>query len=326
LFVRTLNGLLRSGCRKWFRRGAFALGIVLVLWLTVSFAVAYRLTHRPRPRFEERAPRVAWGTLEDHRIKTRDGEDLGAWFLNGDDELPFVLLLHGNKGSRWNSLTRAEIFASQGWGVLMISLRAHGDSSGDFHDVGLSARRDVAAAVEFLEARRPGRPIVVMGTSLGAATAVFAAEELGRRVKGYILESPYKDLKTAVWNRTDTYLPPVLSHAGYLGLRAVGPLFLPNLDEISPMKAIGGIPNDVPVLILAGDADRLARPFEAHALFSQVESHGKLVFFPGAEHHNLPESAPELFRRTLLEFCSELGSATRPIKLPSAAVQRTVGG
>ncbi|HEX3448809.1 MAG TPA: alpha/beta fold hydrolase [Isosphaeraceae bacterium] len=225
------------------------MGTVLVLWLTVSFAVAYRLTHRPRPRFEERAPRVAWGTLEDHRIKTRDGEELGAWFLKGDDDLPIVLLLHGNKGSRWNSLTRAEIFASQGWGVLMISLRAHGDSSGDFHDVGLSARRDVVAAVEFLEARRPGRPIVVMGTSLGAATAVFAAEELGQRVKGYILESPYKDLKTAVWNRTDTYLPPALSHAGYLGLRAVGPLFLPNLDEISPLKAIGGIPNDVPVLI-----------------------------------------------------------------------------
>ena len=223
MFVPALNGFLRSGSRKWFRRGAIAMGTVLVLWLTVSFAVAYRLTHRPRPRFEERAPRVAWGTLEDHRIKTRDGEDLGAWFLKGDDDLPIVLLLHGNKGSRWNSLTRAEIFASQGWGVLMISLRAHGDSSGDFHDVGLSAQRDVVAAVEFLEARRPGRPIVVMGTSLGAATAVFAAEELGRRVKGYILESPYKDLKTAAWNRTDTYLPPVLSHAALSGIESRRP-------------------------------------------------------------------------------------------------------
>ena len=111
----------------------------------------------------------------------------------------------------------------------------------------------------------------------------------------------------------------------YLGLRAVGPLFLPNLDEISPLKAIGGIPHDVPVLILAGDADRLARPFEAHALFSQVESHGKLVFFPGAEHHNLPESAPELFRRTLLEFCSEIGSAPRIIRVPSDAGRRTAG-
>jgi len=145
-----------------------------------------------------------------------------------------------------------------------------------------------------------------MGTSLGAAAAVFAAGELGRRVHGYILESPYQDLKTAVWNRTDTYLPPVLSHVAYLGLRTVSPIFLPNLDEISPVTAISGIPNDVPVLILAGAIDRLARPGEAQALFSQVAAHGELIFFPTADHHNLPESAPDLFKRTLLEFCRKI--------------------
>jgi alpha-beta hydrolase superfamily lysophospholipase len=313
------DGSPRSGSRKWLRKGASLLGIVVVLWLTVSLAVAYRLTHRPRPRFEERAPRVAWGILEDQRIKTSDGQEVGAWFWNGDDNLPIVLLLHGNKGSWWNSLRTAEIFASQHYGVLMISLRAHGDSSGEFHDVGFSARYDVVAAVAFLEARRPGRPVIVMGTSMGAAAAVFAAGELGRRVQGYILESPYQDLKTAVWNRIDTYVPPVLSHAAYLGLRAVGPVFLPNMDEISPLKAIGGIPNDVPVLILAGAADRLARPFEAQALFIQVALHGKLVFFPDADHHNLPESAPALFKRTLLEFCGKIGSDARDITLPNVA-------
>ena len=126
------------------------------------------------------------------------------------------------------------MFASEGYAVLMISLRAHGDSSGDYHDVGFRLRRDVWAAVEFLEARRPGRPIVVMGTSMGAAAAVFAASELGHRVQGYILESPYQDLKTAAWNRTDVYLPPVLSHAAYLGLRAVGPLFSPTWMRFHP--------------------------------------------------------------------------------------------
>ena len=58
------------------------------------------------------------------------------------------------------------------------------------------------AAVEFLERHRPGKPIVVLGASLGAAAAVFASGELAHRVQGYILESPYKDLKTAVRNRS----------------------------------------------------------------------------------------------------------------------------
>jgi uncharacterized protein len=129
-------------------------------------------------------------------------------------------------------------------------------------------------------------------------------------VQGYILESPYQDLKTAAWNRTDVYLPPVLSHAAYLSLRAVGPFFLPNLDEISPLKTISGIPNDVPVLILAGDVDRLARPAEARALYHQVAAHGRLVVFPGAGHHDLSGSAPDLFKRTLLEFCREVKEKT----------------
>lgn len=123
----------------------------------------------------------------------------------------------------------------------------------------------MVAAVEFLEHKHPGRSIVVMGVSLGSAAATFASRELGHRVHGYVLESPYQDLKTAVWNRTQAYLPPVLAEIGYAGLRLCGPLFLPRLDDISPILAIDGIPTDVPVLILSGADDPLATPAEAEA-------------------------------------------------------------
>ena len=208
--------------RRRLRRWIIAVLTVLIVWLLVSSVVAFCLTRRPRARFEEPAPSVAWGPLEDHRITTRDGQEIGAWFV------------------------------------------------------------------------------------MGAAAAVFAAGELGHRIQGYILESPYQDLKTAVWNRTEVNLPPVLSHAAYAGLRIVGPLFLPDLDKISPLNAIAGIPNDVPVLILAGDADRLARPEEAQALYHEVAAHGRLLLFPGAGHGNLFGSAPSLYARTVLEFCGEI--------------------
>jgi uncharacterized protein len=59
---------------------------------------------------------------------------------------------------------------------------------------------------------------------------------------------------------------------------------------------------DVPVLILAGSADRMARPEEARALYARVASHGQLVFMPAAGHGDLLGSSPELYSRTVLDF------------------------
>ena len=79
--------------------------IVLALWLIVSWAVAYRLTRRPHPWFAEPVPSVAWGEVEAHRLRSRDGHELGAWLVRGKDEAPSVLLLHGNGGAGGNAST-----------------------------------------------------------------------------------------------------------------------------------------------------------------------------------------------------------------------------
>lgn len=308
LFAARLRAIAsRQRVRRLLVTGA----ILLVAWLAISSLVAYKLTHRLEARAEESLPSAAWAKLESLRLETKDGQTIGAWFTAGRADALSVLVIHGHKGRRGNSLTRAELFASWGHPVLMITLRAHGDSTGEFDDIGFSARHDVIAAVEFLESRHPGRPVIIDGNSMGAAAAVFAARELGRRAGGYILESPYRDLRTAVWNRVDNALPPVLDLAAYAGLNLVAPFFLPHLDEISPLKAIAGIPEDVPVLILSGSGDHLAHPEEARALHERVASHGRLVSFPGAGHGDLLNARPELYRAAVREFCTEVERATR---------------
>lgn len=293
-------------------RSVRLLAIVVGLWLIVSFCVAYGLTRRPRAWFAEPAPVVRWAKFENRRIQTRDGHELGAWFARGRADAPSVLLLHGNGGSRRNSLDRAEVVATSGCSVLLVSLRAHGDSSGDFNDIGLSARHDVIAAVEQLEQLRPGRPIVIHGASMGAAAAVFAAEELAHRVHGYVLECPYQDLKTAVRNRTRNSLPPLLDWVAYEGLLLVSPLVLPELVKISPVEAIARMPEATPVLILAGGRDRRARPEEARAILNAVRSHGTLAVFDGADHVRLHVTEPARYRRTLLEFIAQLPPTEQP--------------
>ncbi len=317
-------GKVRLKPRPRLKRLLGFLLVVAVLWLVVSSAVTYRLTRRTHPRAHEPVPQITWGKIEAERLKTSDGEELGAWFIDRPDQAPSVLLLHGNNGNRGHALSRAKLLVSHGYAVLMVTLRAHGDSTGEYNDIGWGAQKDVLAAVEFLETRRPGRSLLISGNSLGSAAAVFAAKELGSRVQGYVLESPYRDLKVAVWNRVDNALPPLLSHVVYAGMRTVGPLFLPHIEQISPLEAVSGIPGDVPVLILAGEADRHARLHEARALFAVVESHGKLVLFPGAGHGNLFDSSPELYERTVLDFCREVSGGQPRVERASNAA-REVG-
>lgn len=299
------------------RRVVVTTTILVVVWLGISALVVYKLTHRLSARADEIAPTPAWGRLESHRLKTADGEDVGAWYVDGRPDAPGVLVVHGHKGKRANSLSRAELFASWGYAVLMITVRAHGDSSGDRDDIGYGARNDVVAGVSFLESRRPGRPVLVDGTSMGAAAAIFAGHQLGERVRGYILESPYRDLRTAVWNRVEVALPPILDLAAYAGLNLVAPIFLPHLDEIAPIKAIAGIPENVHVLIISGTGDLLARVEEARALHEKVAGHGRLVLFPGSGHGDLFGSRPALYRRTVREFCGEVIEAVRHGSSPS---------
>ena len=289
--------------RRRLKRSLRIFAYLLTIWLLVSWAVAYRLTHRRHRPFAEPVPVVAWVKLEPHRFSTGDGHEIGAWYAQGRrPEAPSVLLIHGNGGNRAHCLARAELLASEGCSVLLISLRAHGDSTGEFNDIGYGARNDVVAAVDFFERRRPGSPIVILGTSLGGAAALFAAKDLGHRVHGYILESPYQDLKRAVRNRTENELPPILDWLAYRGLLTVAPLVLPHLDQISPLDAIRNIPDDVPILILAGENDISARPDEAQALFDRVQSHAELHVFPKAGHLQMMQTDPARYRRAVLDL------------------------
>lgn len=184
--------------------------------------------------------------------------------------------------------------------ALAISLRAHGDSTGEINDFGWSARHDVVAAVAFLQQECPQQPIYIVGRSLGAATAIFAAGERGGKIAGYFLEQPYKDLKSAVWNRLQNHLCPVLDRLAYCGLWLWAPVFLPvDPDQVSPYDHMAEIPGNVPVVIITGSTDRHAHLDDVTALFDRVRLHAKLVVFEGAAHVSLDGYDPQLYRSNL---------------------------
>ena len=299
------NPAKTSKWRKRLTRLLAVTGVAACLWLVLSYAAVYRLTRRAGPVRPEPVPDLTWGQPSPTRLTTADGQELGAWFIEGRTDRPVVLLLHGNGGCRSACLGEAELASGAGCPVLTVTHRAHGDSTGEVNDFGFSGRHDVVAAVDWVGGRFPGRPVVVWGQSLGSAAAVFAAADLGDRVSGYILECPYQDLRTATRNRTRHYLPWGVEWVAYQGLSVAASVVLPHPDEISPLTAAARMPRAARVLVLAGGADRRATPAEAAAIVEALGDRAKLIVIDGGDHLGLAAADPVGYRAAILDFLKD---------------------
>jgi dienelactone hydrolase len=89
---------------------------------------------------------------------------------------PAVVLVHGFSSDRVNSSALARRIAQNGYGVLAIDVRGHGENRNSFLESqsGNGLREDVKNAVEFLRNSSlvDGSRIVVMGHSMGASAAL----------------------------------------------------------------------------------------------------------------------------------------------------------
>jgi pimeloyl-ACP methyl ester carboxylesterase len=312
--------------RKRLRRAASGLLLMLALWLGSSAVVTWKLTRRNVAPFAEPCEDVSWAQIEGHRLTTCDGHQIGAWLVRGAPEKGCVLLLHGNGRCRTAMQNVIRILVPEGLTVMSISLRTHGDSTGEINDFGLGARHDVVETVRFLEAEFPERPIYIVGRSLGAAAALFAADDLfvpgansavdeaQSRVAGYLLEQPYTDLDSATWNRLQRCLPPVLDRVAYGGMRCCAAALFPvDLAAVAPADHLSSIPKNVPITFIAGSADAHARLDEVREMYRQVADHARLIVFDGAGHVDLDLYDPDLYRQTLLEVVGlTKGAKTQP--------------
>ncbi len=289
--------------RRSWRRRLFRVVLTLVLlYFSITGAVAWKLTRRTA-RIVERLPSIPGLVVEEHRLATSDGQEIGSWLFPSAERPVAVLFLHGNGSNRTRFLPLLQSINARGYPVLGVTLRAHGDSTGDTNDIGYSASRDVVAAVSFLRTRFPQHRIVVAGQSLGAAAAIFAARGNGTNVSGYFLEAPYLDLRRAVWNRCNRYLPRGASHLAYAGMWAWSDVFLPTkLDLIRPIDHTAEIPPSLPVTFITADRDRHCQLDEVQAHYERVRSHAKLVVLPSASHARLARTHPEQYMEALVEL------------------------
>lgn len=200
-------------------------------------------------------------------IDTADGEKLVAWYVPAAEGRPVVLYFHGNGGALVHRIRRFRGLIANGNGLVALSYRGYGGSSGSPTEEGLLA--DAAAAYAFAVARYPAQRIAVFGESLGTGVAIWLAGE--KPVARVLLQAPYTSIID-------------VAAAAYPFL----PVWLLLKDRYRSDERVGRV--NAPVLVIHGERDRVVPIEYGERLYALIRAPKKFVRFPEGGHVDLDQN------------------------------------
>jgi uncharacterized protein len=234
-------------------------------------------------RIDYGSPRALGLEATDVQIAGPDNTALHGWWLPAAGPAKgSVLHLHGNAANVSNHLPLIAWLPRAGWHVLMLDYRGFGRSQGKPSLNGVVA--DARAALAWMRTQRHV-PIVVLGQSLGGATALRAVANDSAEVKLVIADAAFA-----------SYRGIARDALGVLGWAAAPALLgLPGTPD-DPVTAAASL--DVPLLVLHGTHDRVIPHHHGKALFAAAREPKQWLEVQGGDH--LDALAREPVRRQLL--------------------------
>lgn len=247
----------------------------MLKWLLIIVVVGYGgllllvyLGQRALQYFPERArtPPAAAGLPEAEEVvlDSSGGERVIVWHIPPRGEKPVVLYFHGNGGSLRGRVDRFRALAADGTGLIALSYRGYGGSSGRPTEKGLID--DALAAYAFAAARYPASRLALWGESLGTGVAVALAAQ--KPVGRIVLESPF------------TSIADIAAQIYWFF-----PVRLLIKDSYRSDLLIGTV--TAPFLILHGDKDSIVPITLGDQLYKLITAPKRFVRFPGAGHNEL---------------------------------------
>jgi uncharacterized protein len=258
---------------RWSAIGGTALAAVVCLVVVIELpSVAAGGLLYPLRRLPARAaPRGCESVALDG-----EGVELMGWRCRATGPRRGTLVfLHGvadNRGSVAGIFPR---FVSQGLDVVAYDSRAHGESTGTICTYGYWEKADLRKVLDTL----PPGPIVLLGTSLGAAVALQEAAD-DRRVTGIVAAEVFSDLRTVARERAPRVLTEGTIRRAFAIAEERGRF---HVDSVSPVLAATRI--HVPVLLIHGAEDTDTTPDHSRRVFAALEGPKQLILVEGARHN-----------------------------------------
>jgi uncharacterized protein len=278
----------------------------LMLYVADSAASSWTHPHRNVPAM---TPAEVGLDYEDVALFTEDGLHLAAWYVPSHNRAA-VIIVHGLGGNRAGDLDLARALADRGYGLMLLDLRAHGDSEGEVSTLSPHEVRDVRAAVQYLQQRPDVDPerIGIHGSSLGAAVAIMSAAEIDD-LHAVVADSGFASIDWVVQNqfekleRVPKWMAPIVVA---LGSRQAGV----DAAEMAPIRQVARI-SPRPLLIVHGDRDETFLLKNATMLAAAAGDSAQLWIRPGVGHVRSSAPNPAEYPQRIGDFFDQtLGADT----------------
>lgn len=254
----------------------------------------------------------------DLTIEARDRKKLHAClFPNGQSE-QFVLLLHGYHSSpAYDFGAIAQFYLRCGYGLLLVTQRAHGKSEGRLITYGAKERYDCRDWCVELSRRYPGSAIMLHGISMGGATAILCADTgLPENVKGIVDDCGYTNPLEEIAHvaKTSLHLPHFIIHFINLYSLLLAHCSLKTLSVAETAAACS-----LPKLFIHGEADTFV-PYEMGRQNYQAAAEPKrFVGIPEARHAMSYFTDRKTVEAELAHFAEQTIGRARPSAEPDTA-------
>ncbi len=295
---------------------AFVALCAALLYVSVRLAcVAPRLTERTIPRAIARSSVRAYSDevmrgvalvralpFERVSVSSFDGLRLSGRWLPAEHAVGTALFFHG-----WRSLAEldfsvaAEFYRSLGLNLLLVDQRGQGKSEGTFMTFGVREHRDVQPWLEWIGKQCPGKPVLLAGLSMGAATVLMAAADpMPDTVRGVLADCGFttpKAIFTSVLRRRHLPARLILTPVNWLTRVVAG--F--DMEECSTLEAMRR--TRLPVLLIHGEVDRFVPCEMSRENYAACASADKTLFtVPGAPHGGSYLVDPAGYEKTVRAF------------------------
>lgn len=223
------------------------------------------------------------------------------------DKKRVVICLHGYTSRSLQDFTGlTDYYFRNGYAMLQLDARAHGESEGEYVGFGCLDRKDLVRWIDWvLKNCGEDIEIILHGISMGASTALMASGlELPKQVKGIVSDCAFTSPKEVFTHVLHTmyHLPafPFIPGADVLNRIFAGY----GTDECNAKREVAK--TNIPTLFIHGEKDTFVPAYMCQELYDCCASEKKMMIVKGAAHGESYYKDTKAYETALDEFLGSI--------------------